>query len=536
MKILPWLSIPIMSLIFWLGQQVYSHYDQPPLWLVIVGLITLLGLIPKVHPLAWLWWGGGLLTLLWSQTPGNTLVVGLWELVYLAAFAAGAFVPGIIGLGIALTGYGLFTNLSLSAVGINSFFSGSSYYIYGAQALVLIPALALYMFRSKQWQLTSGIALVGASYLALMSGARAVYLPLVVIFVLLVWKLWRVGIHLRQIALGLGAVALAIAVIDFALPFHPIQTALGTRANLSKQIEDTQAEGSFSSRLQMWNQTLHIAIQEPLGTGNGSFRDVLAAYQQYPSVSFANAHNYYLETAATGGWLRLILLIGLLGWILIRAWRSPAWPWALGSAGLWATLAFDITGMYPSVMMLAFAALGAAYGQLPQSRNTRLNVVPAIAGLTLAIGLVLWWYWPCASNCATGRHLGYRPEVLSQVATVVEPERTVLLNKATQFNPKSLWVYRAKLQYAATPQEKLEVLRTLTRQFPLASPVYYLQRAQIALGLGFKDEAKQTLETGLKHFPPGFKPAGVPFGDSIYQLYENWSLEAPRLLKSLQNQ
>lgn len=537
MRTLLWLTVPILALIFWVGQQTNTHYDQPTLWLLVIALAALAGLTIKVPTIAKLWWGTGLLTLLWSQTPGNTLVVGLWELVYLAAFAAGAFVPGMIGLALALAAYGLFTNLSLSAFDATQYFSGSSYYIYGAQALLLIPPMALYMFRSKQWQLTSGIALSSILFLALISGARAVYLPLLVMLVVLVWRLWREGIQPLRILLGLGTVALVLVAIDVALPFHPAQTALLGKASMSKQVQDTSAEGSFGSRLQMWSQTLDIALKNPFGTGNGSFRDVIAYYQQYATVNFSNAHNYYLETAATGGWLRLALLLGMLGWILWQGWRSSAWPWALGSAGLWATLAFDITGMYPGVMMLAFASLGAVYGQLrakPVPARGQLHI--SISGLLMAAGLILWWYWPCGDDCAIGRHLGYRPEVLTQAAKLPEQERAALLDKAARFNPNSLWVYRTRLQYAQGPQDQLQTLRLINQKFPLASPQYYLQQARLEAEMNLKAEAIQTLKAGLQRFPPDLKPAGVPFGDSVYQAYERWGLEAPALLHKLEAQ
>ncbi|GIW34682.1 O-antigen ligase family protein [Meiothermus sp.] len=305
----------------------------------------------------------GLVTVFWSYTPSNTLLVGLWELAYLAAFTAGGHLIGFVGLNVFLLGYGLLTTLALAWSGLVMYFSGSAHYVAGAQALVLVPLAMVWMFRSR-WPLLGGLLLTGALYLALMSGSRAVYLPLLLILVLLLYRLWREQISAPRILAGLGTVGLVIFAIDTALPFHPIQTALGTRASIEQQLSDATTEGSFGSRLQMWQQTLNIALQEPLGTGNGSFRDVLAAYQQYPGVLFSSAHNYYLETAATGGWLRLLLLLGILGWILWRGWNSPAWPWALGAAGLWATLAFDITGMYPAVMMLAFASLGAVYGQI----------------------------------------------------------------------------------------------------------------------------------------------------------------------------
>jgi O-antigen ligase len=510
------------------------------LWFTGLALGGLVSLAFKIPTALWLWWVLGLVTVFWSLTPGTTLVVGLWEVAYLAAFGAGAWLAGLLGLHTALLASGLFVTLALGATGMVMYFSGSAHYVAGAQALALIPVAAVWMIRSR-WPLLSGILLTGALFLALISGARAVYLPLLLILILLVYRLWQERIRPLHILAGLATLGLVVFAIDRAVPFHPVQAGLATRANLEQQIGDVAPEGSIGSRLQMWQQTLHIALQKPFGTGNGSFRDVLAAYQQYPGVLFSSAHNYYLETAATGGWPRLLLLLGILGWLLWRGWNSPAWPWALGAAGLWATLTFDITGMYPAVMMLAFASLGAVYGQIQGSggspggwanANWRRAVSPV--GIGLAVALLAWWYWPCSQSCATGRHLGHRPAVLAEADRLSGLERTGLLVRAAELNPKSLWVYRAMLQHAQSPEEQLTILTQINRTFALASPGFYLQQARLAAQLERKEDAVAALQAGLKRFPPGMRPAGVPMGQQIYQTYQDWGLQAPALLKELQ--
>lgn len=529
-------SFAIFAALSWLWQQVSIHHDKPPLWLIGLALGSLALSARRIPTIVWLWWVLGLVTVFWSLTPSNTLVLGLWELAYLAAFGAGTWLAGLLSLNIALLAYGLFTTLALASAGMIMYFSGSAHYVSGAQALVLVPVAAALMFRSR-WPILSGLLLTGALYLALMSGARAVYLPLVLVLTLSVYRLWREQINLPRIFAGLGLVALIVFSVDAALPFQPIRTALDTRTSIEKQISDASTEGSFGSRLQMWRQTLSIALQEPLGTGNGSFREVLAAYQQYPGVLFSSAHNYYLETAATGGWPRLIVLLGLLVWILWRGWNSKAWPWALGAAGLWATLAFDITGMYPAVMMLAFASLGAVYRQLEHKPiPTKTHLLWRVPFLIIAMGLAVWWYWPCQSSCAVTRHLGYRPEVLAEAARLSGEEQKALLARAAELNPKSIWVRRAQLQYAESPQERLEALRTINQQFPLAGPWFYLQRAEVTIELGLKPEAIEALRAGLERFPPNFKPAGIPLGDAVYKQYEEWGQKAPVLLRQLEAQ
>lgn len=524
------LSAFLLVALAWLWQQAFTHYEAPPLGFTLATLGALAVLAARVPLSLWAWWGLGLLTLFWSLTPGNTLVLGLWELAYLAAFAAGGWLLGLVGLGLLLLGHGLLSTLSLAWAGLVMYFSGSVHYVTGAQALGLIPLAAVWTLRSR-WPLLGGLLLAAALFAALQSGARAVYLPLLLMGPLLVWRLWREGVGLGRIGIGLGAVVLAVFALDRALPFSPIQNALGLKASLTRQLQDTREEGSIGSRWLMWRQTLGMALEAPLGTGNGSFRDVLPAYQRYPGVLFASAHNYYLETAATGGWPRLVLLMGALGAILWRGWRSAAWPWTLGAAGLWATLAFDATGMYPSVMMLAFAALGAVHAQTAPSASP---LAPRLPGLGLGLALAAWWYAPCAQDCAIGRHLGHRQAVLAELKGSSAQEAQALLERAAGLNPKSLWVYRAWLGYAQTPAERERLLERILEVFPLANPLDYLELARLKAARGEKEAAIRTLQTGLARFPPGFQGyQAANFFGRLSAIYDTWEREAPRLLREL---
>lgn len=525
-----------LACIFYLWQVVFTHYDTPPLGFVLLSAGVAVGLLNKIPLLLWIWWAWGLLSVLWSLTPGNTLVLGLWELGYLGAFAGGSWLVGLVGLNIGLLGYGLSTTLALAWSGLTMYFSGSAHYVAGAQALALIPLAMVWRFRSR-WPLLSGILLTGALYLALMSGARAVYLPLVIIVFLLVWRLWREGLALHRLGLGAATVVLAIAVVDVTISFSPVQQALGMKAAISNQIKDISAEGegSIGSRILMWQQTLNIALREPMGTGNGSFKDVLAAYQQYPGILYGSAHNYYLETAATGGWPRLFMLLTALSWILWRGWRSPAWPWALGAAGIWSTLAFDVTGMHPAVMMLAFASLGAVFGQLSQPESkVRLSRVLQIAGAGLGIGLIAWWYGPCSANCALARHLGHKVEVLAILEKLSDQQKSHLLSEAARLNPKSLWVFNSQLKYTESPEEKIEILKKILDIFPMASPAYYLQLAELLVQNHQRQQALRVLKEGLRIFPTDFtayKPGN--FFGALDPIYRTWQTRAPELMDAI---
>src|SRR5690606_24357788 len=152
--------------------------------------------------------------------------------------------------------------------------------------------------------------------------------------------------------------------VDQVVPGSPVQTALGTKDVPGVQAEGLSEHGVFSQRLRLWEQTVSMAVGHPLGTGAGTYAAVTHAFQKYPMLWSRSAHNYYLETLATGGWLRFTVLVILLGGALWRAWRSSSWHWSLAAAGLWATLAFDVTSLYPIFMMYAFLMLGASNARL----------------------------------------------------------------------------------------------------------------------------------------------------------------------------
>jgi hypothetical protein len=432
---------------------------------------------------------------------------------------------------------GMFSAFSLNALGGATYFSGSVHYVLGAQALMLIPVSLAVLGQRHRFAWLMGVVLILSSFAALASGARAVYLPLMLLLPLGVWRLWREssGLRWQHLLARVAMVVVSCVVLDVLLPGQPVSSVLFSKTALSTQTGALGASGSFTSRLQMWHQTLQIALEYPFGTGSGSFRDTLPARMKYPTVLFASAHNYYLETAATGGWLRLILLLALLGSSLWRAWRSNNWPIALGVAGLWATFAFDVTGYYPGMMMLAFAGLG----MLQADPSEDAAALPRPAGSVLywglsgvAVGLVAWWFWPCsAAFCAFERHLGQRVSVLQAVSEHPD-ERHVLLEAAVGYNPQSAWVWRAKLVGATDPSKRLWLWQEMARRFPLQSPDVYLEWAKTAQSLGRRQEAREALKLGLARFPDDLIPADGPLLD-LTRL-EKWRTDVRALLALLE--
>src|SRR5690606_21267396 len=105
---------------------------EPAFWVPVVSLSALI-LTPARLPMPLLaFWLFGLLSLLWSLGPGNTLVAFLWEGLYVAAFAVG-LVPlaAAVALGLVVM-EGYFDVAALATFGLQSYLSGSVGYVAGA--------------------------------------------------------------------------------------------------------------------------------------------------------------------------------------------------------------------------------------------------------------------------------------------------------------------------------------------------------------------------------------------------------------------
>ena len=124
-----------------------------------------------------------------------------------------------------------------------------------------------------------------------------------------------------------GALALlAIAVVVLGI-------AVGLVAMLGPAIDDlaavplatTELSPSFLLRVDAWARTLEMFRDHPLvGTGLGTFQWAFAGYQRAGEwMSWADAHNDYLQVLAEAGLVGTVLLAWAL-WVFIRRAMRPA--------------------------------------------------------------------------------------------------------------------------------------------------------------------------------------------------------------------
>ncbi|MCX7803524.1 MAG: O-antigen ligase domain-containing protein, partial [Meiothermus ruber] len=196
--------------------------------------VGLLGLSRWGVPLAaWLWWGWGLLTALWSLAPGHTLVASLWEVWALAALGAGRWRAGVLVLLGLLLLEGVYTALALWQAGLVSYVSGSHHYLLGALALGALPLLGAHAAREGGYRVAAFLLAALALYAALISGARAVYLPLLILLPLALLRLAQEGGWARALGLALGLMGGA-ALLEAFVPGNAILNALAFKATLTQ--------------------------------------------------------------------------------------------------------------------------------------------------------------------------------------------------------------------------------------------------------------------------------------------------------------
>lgn len=539
-------SAAVLVLVFVIWRHPVFVFQAPRLTVVAIAVGCLVVLVGRIPLHAWGYWLAGSATLAWSLAPGNTVVYQLWEVAFLAAVAAGSWRLGFWILNLVLLGNGLLNALALNAFGLQRYLSGSIHYVLGAQALVVLPLALGFWFRTDRLVTRLGLTtlLVLSSYAALISGSRAVYLPLTIILVLGTYRLIREG-HRWYAVLGLLAAVAGVLVIgDRSMPGQPLATALGSKGTVAVQVEATGSHGVATQRLRFWDQTFAIALDRPMGSGTGSYQAVIHAYQKYPMLWSNSPHNVFVETVATGGWVRLALLLILIGWPMLRGWRGDDWTYALGAFGIWTTMAFDVTSYYPSFVMLAFATLGPLYHSSRAQRPVlvaatseatwwqRLAVWLTVLACSLMVVLAMWWYIPCSGPmCSVRRYLGFQPKVESALAAAGPVERSKLLQAASRLYPKSLWVVREEQRYATGPDERLRLAREVATRFSLQSPKNFLDWANAAIAVGAKSEALRAVTQGLEVF----QPDAYPYGEVriTHEAYQQWVEDAEALKRRL---
>ncbi|HKI58555.1 MAG TPA: O-antigen ligase family protein [Trueperaceae bacterium] len=537
---LPLIGVALaLALLVLLDRRADILWTPVPLWVVGMALVATLLMLRRVPLLVAALWGLGMASYAWSLTPGDTLLAALWGLVTVALAAAGR-TSGVLLLALAFVELrGLESALALNQFGLESYRSGSVHYLLGAKSLVVLAPALVGFVRSRRAWLTAALWALAtvAVYGALMSGSRGVYLPLVVILLVVTVRLLRKREGRVRVVVGLLLAAVCVVAADRVLPGHPVAEALFHKASLHMQESAVSQAGSFTQRLRFWDQGLAMARAHPLGVGLGGFRGTIHAFQRFPMVWSSSPHDVFVETVSTVGWPGLGILLLLLASAFWRAWRSPRWPWALALFGIWFHLAVDVTADYPSILAVAFAAVGACLGSAGGGGDSGPTAAPGwnrprawLAGLVVVAGsaLAVWWFVPCSGPmCAVTRWRGVEYRAVSAARQIPSEERPAYFARLEKLYPVSLWVLEVERAYAPTLDARLALTRRIAERYPLQSWRNYQQWAELSLQAGDRAQALEAVDRGLKLFGPD--SARYPEARADPAGYRAWLEEAKRI-------
>ena len=174
-------------------------------------------------------------------------------------------------------------------------------YLFLSTKLVTKPATFL---------LGSGLFLVSIALFA--TASRGGILTWALLLPIMLWAAYRQTKSKQQIA-----IVLLIAALAYVCSAQLLHSDIADR---SFQV-DPSTDASTSARLMMWKSTIQMAQAHPfIGTGWGTFVSYYPTYRspQENTTSGSAAHNDYLQFAAEGGFIAMLLLMGMAMGVLLQ--------------------------------------------------------------------------------------------------------------------------------------------------------------------------------------------------------------------------
>jgi O-antigen ligase len=329
------------------------------------------------------------------------------QLAYLGLFAGGwalaamgrwrVFAAGFAGLAVA------FAYTAVQAAGLDPFdwWIDTSDRAIGTignaneLAAFAVMSMGLVAFVSERRFALAAAATWGAAlFIVLEAESRSGLAAVALFFVLLPAARWLAGRPGRPVLRAVPAVAGALVLV--------------TAASLAAGGLEGTAEHGGSTRLALWEGTLHVIAARPVtGVGPDGLHlgfprwrpaDLGGAYAEYDLIA-QSSHDYVLDVAANAGLPGLTVLAALLGscaWASVRTERrrrsngGPDWTIAWAAMGAYGALTL-VNPISLAAHALFFTLLGAmAASALARTTPVRPSLAGLAAGLPLAAaGLAL---------------------------------------------------------------------------------------------------------------------------------------------------
>ena len=255
-----------------------------------------------------------------------------WIRRILAGFAAGTLAVTLYLLVSALLSYRLTADTSLFYYSRFSQWSHPSYLaMYVCFAMGITGSyLTGYEEKSGWWRWLAGVALMiwWVAMVVLLS-SKAGFFGLIIA---LGYLAYRLSERWKRRSVWMLLVICLLVLIPTAWVFKPIRVRLASAVqNLTAPapISPTHRADGMVIRRESWKIALDVWKENPVtGAGTGDY--ISETTQRigdrgllFPFGGYKNAHNQYLQTAATLGTMGLLVL---LAWLLLPVWMPPGKP------------------------------------------------------------------------------------------------------------------------------------------------------------------------------------------------------------------
>ena len=199
--------------------------------------------------------------------------------------------------------------------------------------LLWFPAVFLFISSqsaSKLWlKLTLGGGLFIISMALFATTSRGGILSWLLLLPFMLWAVYRrtksKQIIIAVIVIVTSAYICCAQFLHSDIADRTFQIGAPVQIGSGSDVGQLSKDASVNARLLMWQSTLKIALDHPLmGTGWGTFAGYYPAYRSpyETTTSGSAAHNDYLQLAAEGGFIALLLLMGMVTGILLQLQKN----------------------------------------------------------------------------------------------------------------------------------------------------------------------------------------------------------------------
>ncbi len=189
--------------------------------------------------------------------------------------------------------------------------------------LIWFPAVFLFVLAqtaSKRWlTLMLGLGLYIISVALFATSSRGGILTWALLLPFMLWAVYKQTNSKQQIL-----TVFVIAALAYASSVQFLDSNFANRSfqfGSSSQAGELSKDASTSARLLLWQSTIKMAQAHPLtGTGWGTFVNYYPSYRNplEHNTAGGHSHNDYLEFAAEGGVIALLLLLGIAVAVLLQ--------------------------------------------------------------------------------------------------------------------------------------------------------------------------------------------------------------------------